>query len=95
MLVGERGMLSLTMEGGRVLAGQKSYWVEIDPSIESGNIFAMGVTGADQRIRSGDDVVVVKNGEPYAVGVAKMAGFQMGFAGPEGMLMTRSLDTIA
>ena len=60
MLVGERGMISLTKEGGQALldAGKGAYCVEIEDFQPKANIFAVGVVGADENIRIGDEVVV-------------------------------------
>ncbi|UCF07298.1 MAG: DUF5591 domain-containing protein, partial [Thermoplasmata archaeon] len=43
MLVGERGLISLTLEGGRVLAEIEAYLVEISDLTPKGDIFAVGV----------------------------------------------------
>jgi archaeosine synthase len=72
MLVGERGMISLTLEGAKVIAAQNAYRVKIDDFVPKGNIFAVGVLDADNDIRIGDDVVVQKNDELVGVGVAQM-----------------------
>ena len=72
MLVGKRGMLSLTSEGAKILAAQNAYWVKIDDFVPKGNIFAVGVLDADPEIRIGDDVVVIRNDELAGVGVAQM-----------------------
>jgi len=77
MLTPERGMLSLTMRGGEKLLPYGINWVEMEDFVLEGNLFAVGVKDADRRIRSGDDVLVVKNGELEAVGVASMCGEEM------------------
>jgi archaeosine synthase len=77
MLTPERGMLSLTMRGGEKLLPRDINWVEMEDFVLEGNLFAVGVKDADRRIRSGDDVLVVKNGELEAVGVASMGGEEM------------------
>jgi archaeosine synthase len=79
MLVGERGMISLTKEGGQAFlnSGECKYHVEIENFIPKANIFAVGVTGASENIRIGDEVVVAHNGEVRAVGVAQMSGREM------------------
>ncbi len=77
-LVPSRGMLSLTLEGGRVLlAREKAYCVTIEDFRPEGNVFAVGVTGADPNIREGDDVAVVCGDEIRAVGVARMPAREM------------------
>lgn len=77
MLVGKRGLISLTLEGGKILAKQNKYWVRIDDFIPKGNIFAVGILDADKDIRIGDDVVVVKNDGLVGVGVAQMNPWEM------------------
>jgi len=73
----ERGLLSLTLDGGRVLSQRDAYCVEIDDFYPQGSVFAVGVDGADARIRIGDDVVVRRGKEVRAVGVAEMASGEM------------------
>ena len=68
----ERGMLSLTLEGGRILSRSNAYCVEIEDFLPKGNIFAVGITGASPDIRIGDDVVVRHDSEVRAVGTARM-----------------------
>lgn len=80
MLTGDRGMLSLTLDGGKVLSEQGAYCVEIGDFIPKGNLFAIGVEKADERIRIGDDVVVVHGKDARAVGVARMTPQEMGLA---------------
>ncbi|MDW5563022.1 MAG: DUF5591 domain-containing protein [Methanomassiliicoccus sp.] len=77
MLTPERGMLSLTMDGGKVLMDNGIATVEMGDFDLSGNLFAVGVTGADHRIRTGDEVAIVRNGELEGVGVASMSGEEM------------------
>lgn len=72
MLVGNRGLISLTLEGAKILGEQNAYWVKIDDFAPKGNIFAVGVLDADSDIRVGDDVVVLRNEELVGVGVAQM-----------------------
>jgi len=81
MLTGERGMISLTLEGGEVLANNDAYCVDIEDFMPRGNLFAVGVTKASKDIRIGDDVAVVHDREVRAVGVARMAPPEMDLAG--------------
>lgn len=78
-LVGERGMISMTIEGGKALLerGGGAYAVEIEDFEPEGNIFAVGVVGADEKIRIGDEVVVAHKGDVRAVGIAMMSGKEM------------------
>jgi archaeosine synthase len=73
----ERGMLSLTLEGGRILSSKDAYWVEIEDFVPKGNIFAVGVTDAADEIRVGDDVVVRHGGDVRAVGTARLNSREM------------------
>ena len=77
MLTPERGMLSLTMDGGKVLMDKGINTVQMGDFDLGGNLFAVGVTGADQGIRIGDEVAIVRNGELEGVGVAAMSGPEM------------------
>lgn len=80
MLTGERGMISLTLEGASILARRGSYCVEIEDFMPKGNLFVVGVKGADKEIRIGDDVAVVHDKEARAVGVARMTPVEMDLA---------------
>ena len=80
MLTGERGMLSLTLEGGKIMAPSGAYCVEIEDFRPRGNLFAVGVEKASREIRIGDDVVVAHTGGARAVGVAKMTPAEMELA---------------
>jgi archaeosine synthase len=77
MLTPERGMISLTMEGGRVLIAKGVHTVSMGDFDLSGNLFAVGVTDADDRIRAGDEVAIVRSGQLEGVGVAAMSGEDM------------------
>lgn len=77
MLTGERGMISLTLEGGKRIATSGSYCVEIDDFEPKGNLFAVGVEGCSPEVRIGDDVAVVHKGDVRAVGVARMCAAEM------------------
>ena len=77
MISEERGMFSLTLDGARILAECGYATVDMMDFDLKGNLFAVGVTSADPRIRIGDEAVVLKNGEPVAVGVAMMSGKEM------------------
>jgi archaeosine synthase len=68
----DRGLLSLTLEGGRLLSSTNAYCVEIEDFVPKGNVFAVGVTGASPEIRIGDDVIVRHGADVRAVGTARM-----------------------
>jgi len=89
MLVEERGLVSLTLEGGRRLAATGSYWVTIDDFVPRGSVFAVGVRDADPAIRVGDEVVVLHGTEVRAVGVATMNGEEMTESGRGEAVATR------
>jgi archaeosine synthase len=73
----DKGRIALTLAGGKVLSERDAYWVEIDDFYPKGNVFAVGVLDAAPEIRVGDDVVVRRDGEVRAVGVASMPAAEM------------------
>jgi archaeosine synthase len=73
MLTNERGLISLTLEGAKILAEENAYCVEIEDFVPKGDVFAVGVINATPEIRIGDDVAVVCKNELRAVGVAGMS----------------------
>lgn len=77
MLTPERGMISLTLEGGEVVSKTGSSAVEIMDFDLKTNLFAVGILDADPDIRIGDEVVVMRNGKVEGVGVAEMCGREM------------------
>jgi archaeosine synthase len=72
-----RGILSLTVEGAERVASAGCYRVLMDDFDLRGNLFAVGVSGADPEVREGDDVAIVRRGRVVGVGVAKMAAEEM------------------
>ncbi len=77
MTTPERGLLSLTLEGGRRLLEAGCYRVEIEDFRPKGTVFAVGVTAADAEIRPEDDVVLHHRGALKGVGRAAIAGPEM------------------
>lgn len=77
MISEERGMFSLTIDGARLLAECGCNLVEMTDFELKGNLFAVGVTGADESLRIGDEAVIMRNGEVVGVGVAMMPGREM------------------
>lgn len=77
MLTPERGMVSLTLEGAEVLASMDMFTVEMTDFEMKGNLFAVGVVSADNRIRIGDEAVITLNGKVKGIGVAMMSGREM------------------
>lgn len=80
MLTSDRGMVSLTLEGGRRLARTGAYCVEIEDFKPKGNLFAVGVEDASPDVRIGDDVAVVHKGDLRGVGVARMCADELRLA---------------
>ena len=80
MLTGDRGMISLTIEGGRAIVSSGAYSVEIEDFEPKGNLFSVGVERASDDIRTGDDVAVVHAKDVRAVGVARMCASEMNLA---------------
>ena len=77
MVTPERGMLSLTLDGARILDEHGLNKVEIMDFEMKGNLFAVGVVSADPGIHIGDEAIAVCNGEVRGVGVAFMCGREM------------------
>ena len=78
MITKERGLISLTLDGTEILLNSNKYWVEIyDDFTLIGSVFAPGVKNADNKIRIGEEVIVIKNKCLVAVGVAMMSGEEM------------------
>ncbi len=77
MIVAERGLISLTIEGASILKEQKINLVEIDDFVPKGTVFAVGVKDADNGIRPEDECIVVHDGDLRGVGPAVMSGPEM------------------
>lgn len=79
MTTPDRGVLSLTLEGAKVLAkhGRKRVFIGDFKPKGTSTLFAVGVEGADPDVREGDEVVVMHKDEVRAVGVAKMSAESM------------------
>ena len=71
------GQLVPTLEGSQFLVEKGIHTVKIADFEIQGNIFAVGVEDADSRIRPGDEVAVIRNGELAACGTATMGGEEM------------------
>jgi len=78
MIPENRGLISLTAEGGKRISHLKKYMVHIETGFSvKGSILSPGVTTADPAIRKGDDVLIIQ-GETYVgVGLAQMNGEEM------------------
>ena len=78
MVTKERGLISLTTTGAECIAKFGIYWVELHNDFTlKGSVFAPGIKDADESIRIGDEVVVLKNKTLCGVGVAQMNGTEM------------------
>ena len=78
MIVEEREFISLTINGAEIIKKSKKYWIEIyDDFILKGSVFTPGVKDADESIRIGDEVIVIRKNKLCAVGVAQMNGEEM------------------
>jgi len=78
MITKERGLISLTLNGAETIAKSGKYWVEIhDDFTLKGSVFSPGIKNTDKSIRIGDEVVVLRNHNLCAVGVAQMNGNEM------------------
>ncbi|HVL48704.1 MAG TPA: archaeosine synthase subunit alpha [Candidatus Thermoplasmatota archaeon] len=73
----DRGLLSLTLDGGRRLLERGAYRVEIEDFVPKGSVFCVGVKGADREVRPGDEVVLHHAGDIRGVGRAALAGSEM------------------
>lgn len=77
MLVPQRGLISLTLEGAEILKEEGINIVEIDDFKPKGSVFAVGIKQADQDIRPKEEAIVVHQGELRGVGPAMMSGEEM------------------
>lgn len=78
MLTEDRGLLSLTAHGGRLLMPLGRFQVEIDDFTPKGGILAPGVRRATPDIQPEDEVLVTHEGALRAVGKAVVSGEEMG-----------------
>ena len=71
----ERGLFHLTVAGGERLLAAGAMQVEVDPTVSlAGDLFAPGVRAADPNIRSGDAVLLTREGRLIGVGEASLPG---------------------
>ena len=73
----ERGLISLSLEGGRILFSENRNIVEIEDVDIKGSVLAPCVKRADPCIRIEDEVVIKREGRFYGVGIARMNGREM------------------
>lgn len=76
-LMMDRGLYSLGLEGGSIIASGNSKWVNIDFKLETNTLFAPGVVDADRSIVPGDEVVIIRDEEVLGVGKAVLNGEEM------------------
>jgi archaeosine synthase len=75
----ERGLFQLTVVGARRLMPNPPLAVDVDPGVPlEGDLFVPGVLRADERIRVGDAVILLRDGRLAAVGEAALPGRLMG-----------------
>lgn len=79
MTTPDRGVLSLTLEGAKILAAHqtKRVFIQDFPLRKTSSLFAVGVTSADPDVRAGDEVVVLCGDEVRGSGVAQMSAEEM------------------
>ncbi len=78
MLTGQRGVISLTLDGADALQGSvEGYTVEMEDFRLIGNLFAAGVARAGELLRIGDEALISRKGSIMAVGVASMSALEM------------------
>ncbi len=71
----ERGLLHLTVAGAGRLVPDPPLAVEVDPTLPlTGDLFVPGVRRADRAIRTGDSVLLLREGALAAVGEAALPG---------------------
>lgn len=78
MITPERGLISLTLPGAKMLIESNTNFVEIFDDFKLiGSIFAPGIKDAAKSIRIGDEVIIRRGNLVIAVGVAQMNGEEM------------------
>ena len=71
----ERGLFQLTVAGARRFGDHPPLAVEVDSGVSlEGDLFVPGVRGADPAIRTGDAVVLLRDGRLAGVGEAALPG---------------------
>ena len=71
-------MISLTLEGAKILNEFGDYSIEIyNDFILKGSVFTPGIKNSNRNIRIDDEVVIIQNKKVKAVGVAQMNGKEM------------------
>jgi len=66
----------LSIEGAKRLEQRGRYIVRIGDFLPKGSLLAPGVVEADEHIRPGDEVIV-RGKQAFAVGRARMSGWEM------------------
>ncbi len=79
MLTADRGLISLTLAGAKVLKElpKFDYLIEIDDFVPMGSIMSVGIKNASSKILAGDEVVACYKHQVRAVGQAVMSGSEM------------------
>ena len=73
----DRGLYTLNLAGGEILAELGLKVVKIDFNLETNTVFAPGVFEADDSIIPNDEVVVTNDGKVVGVGKAVLTGKEM------------------
>ncbi|MEF8847601.1 MAG: archaeosine synthase subunit alpha [Candidatus Thermoplasmatota archaeon] len=77
-MISEKGLIALTLEGGKKIFDNGKFWVEIEKGFRlKGSVLAPGVLKADEDIRIEDEVLIVRDQKLIGVGIAGMNGFEM------------------
>jgi archaeosine synthase len=77
MFTPDRGAISLTTDGAKKLAEMGRFIVRMGDFQLKGNLFAKGVEAANDEIRPGDEVAIMRGEQVAGVGVASMTGREM------------------
>ncbi|HUR61614.1 MAG TPA: DUF5591 domain-containing protein [Candidatus Thermoplasmatota archaeon] len=79
MTTPEKGQLSLTLDGARIVArhGVRRVFLKEFDLKRTSTLFAVGVEGADPDIRPGDEVVLMRGEEVKGCGTAVMSASEM------------------
>jgi archaeosine synthase alpha-subunit len=78
MLIGDKGFISLTLEGAEKISSLCDYKLDISDDFKpKGSILAPGIINAYSNIRVGDEVLIFRKNKLIGVGVACMNGSDM------------------
>ena len=93
MLIGEKGYISLTLDGAKKISNKCEYKIEISDDFKpKGSILAPGVINANKEIRIGDEVLIFRKKRLIGVGSACMNGKDMKFLNYGEAVKIRHID---